>query len=64
MKDKAHDEVMSAMFCADPAYAEAIFAEVLRDGACKELDILVRQLRNAGDVAVRLVRPVTRCRTE
>lgn len=44
MKDRPHDDVMAAQFLADPAYAEQLLNEVVREGNLAELAILVRQL--------------------
>lgn len=47
MKDRSHDEAMADYFRANPAYAEALFSEVCRDGDHAERAILTRQLQRA-----------------
>lgn len=47
MKDRSHDEAMSELFQAEPAYAAELLAEVIRDGDADELAILERQLSAA-----------------
>lgn len=47
MKDRSNDEVMADYFRANPAYAEALFSEVCRDGDHAERSILTRQLQRA-----------------
>lgn len=47
MRDRSHDEAMSELFHADPAYAVELLAEVVRDGDADELAILERQLSAA-----------------
>jgi len=44
MTDRPHDEAMAELFCADPAYAAELLAEVRRNGDSTELAILLRQL--------------------
>ncbi len=47
MKDRNHDEALAELFQADPSYAGALLAEVVRDGDTGELAILERQLSAA-----------------
>ncbi|AVB17334.1 hypothetical protein ALP73_200190 [Pseudomonas coronafaciens pv. garcae] len=48
MKDRSHDGAMAELFEADPSYAIELLTEVLRDGDCGELAVLMRQLPNGG----------------
>ncbi|WP_285421456.1 hypothetical protein [Pseudomonas sp. efr-133-TYG-23] len=48
MKDRSHDDAMLDYFFANPAYAEALLAEVRRGGDLAELAILLRQLQGMG----------------
>ncbi len=45
VKDRTHDLVMAELLRADPAYARALFDEVLRGGDSEELAILMRQMQ-------------------
>ena len=44
MKDRSHDDAMAEIFEADPSYALELLTEVLRDGDCGEITVLMRQL--------------------
>lgn len=45
MKDRSHDEAMAAQFFGDPAYAQTLLNELLKDDARDELAIFLRQIR-------------------
>lgn len=44
MRDRSHDEAMTEIFLADPAYAAELLAEVCAEGAADEFLVLMRQL--------------------
>ncbi len=44
MRDRLHNEAMSELFRADPAYVVELLADVIRDGSPAELAILIQQL--------------------
>lgn len=44
MKDRSHREAIAEQLSADPAYAAALLADVLREGSLAELVILLQQL--------------------
>ncbi len=47
MKDLSHDSAIISYFCANPDYAAAILADILKDGKNHELSILLRQIAGA-----------------
>ena len=47
MPDRDHDQVMAAVFQADPTYAAALLSSVEADGGPEELAIIQRQMQLA-----------------
>ena len=49
MRDRSHNEAMSKLFRADPAYAAELLSDIRRDGSPEELAILLRQMQQLVD---------------